>query len=559
MSDIDDLRDLVESNQNYNVEAHVVLQTAIDNEREMRIAGDAASIAAVTTVTNSLQLTNQQLSQEVLDRSAGDLVSDNNITALTSRFISEWESINQDLTTLKVNTNSSLKLLDQRIDATNLALEVQKTDLMEIIDDRFNYVNNKTTQLQADVDKYLVLLQDITMDSSQITMDNGEINMGAWTILSQAREWDLEIINSVKNYMHTTDEHISEELENIQNQIPNKDEVITQAIEALSDAKIIQDLDDRIGNAEVSINGVSMSLIEYQKQQQQALIDMSQEITNKVKAEADERVAQVESETNDRIDAIRRETVIRTEQIRLLDDGLTTETNERIEGDNKAYELIENLKASNETDLANVYEKIQVNVDNIKANADKITQLDARTTVVESDVTIAKNNAATALQQANAAVDANKATAERVDQMEASIETIQGDLSNKVDATAFNNLKAEVTTLDGKVTTNAQSISSLQGTVSSLDSTVSGHTSAISNLQITQTQQGNTITQISQDLTSLKSDVTSLDGTVSANTSAITLLQSKTSTLEQGLEAVSTSTTQLESKLNNLKSEAKRS
>lgn len=548
MSDIDDLRDLVESNQNYNVEAHVVLQTAIDNEREMRIAGDAASIAAVTTVTNSLQLTNQQLSQEVLDRSAGDLVSDNNITALTSRFISEWESINQDLTTLKVNTNSSLKLLDQRIDATNLALEVQKTDLMEIIDDRFNYVNNKTTQLQADVDKYLVLLQDITMDSSQITMDNGEINMGAWTILSQAREWDLEILRGFKNFTAETEQNINDALEDLQNKLPIEQDIIDKAIEALSNSQTIKDLDAAIKDNGIEIAQVNDALIAEAQRISNDIINLSQAKTNELKAEVGEVNSRVEKEVTDRIDAVQREARIRQEQINQQTVDMNAEIDERVtELTTQVNDVLNNaVDGFNQqvTELKNQDAYILDDLTTYKAtNDDRVTGVVNQTTINTNNIT----------QQASqlSAVQTTLGTKNRTftqSSQPSSIGLVTGD--TWINTTSGKNFEVKVWTgsewsavTDPRISANATNIANQSTQITNLQNGVTANTNSINalNIDVSNIKAESVTFAKAKAVEDLTANVSIIDGKVSNNTSKISTLESTAEQLQEDINSKATS------------------
>lgn len=570
MSEIDDLKILVDANQNYNVEAHVILHTAIDNERVLRIAGDAVSMSAIRIVSDSVALANSLLSNEVLNRSEGDLVSDSHYTSLNERFLLEWGNLNTVLTDLRVDTNARLTQLDQRIDATNLEIELTELLLRTLITNEIKLVSTRVDALQEDVDKYLVLLQNITLDSTQITLDNGEIIAGAWTILSQAREWDLDIIRSLKKYQANTDDRIDQSLEDIQNQLPNVQQIINEAIEALSQSPVITELDKLIGDALINIDGVSQTVMEHKTQQQQDMINMAQLVATTAKAESEARVVAIKDETDARINSIQRESTVRLEQIRLLNegldlemtdrleqikllnDGLTKETTERIDGDNHAYELIENLKVSSGQDLANVYQQIAVNRDDISANALAVTQLDARLVTAQDTASTAIVNAATALDRANTAVTATTAVAEQVQAINVSIGEITGSLNNKVDVIAFNTLKAEVERVDGVTKSNTESISSITGNIATLDGAVKGNATAIEGLQVTQTSMGDSITQLAQRTTVLESSVGTLNGAVAGNATAIDNIKIQVDKQDKDIKSVSEANTLLTTRVDNI-------
>ena len=84
--------------------------------------------------------------------------------------------------------------LDARITTTEASFNHRELKLYQGIQEVFTNLDGRYSSMDARIKKYEDMLQDITMDSIRITMDNGEINMGACTILSQAREWDLEIL-----------------------------------------------------------------------------------------------------------------------------------------------------------------------------------------------------------------------------------------------------------------------------------------------------------------------------------------------------------------------------
>ena len=91
---------------------------------------------------------------------------------------------------------------------------------------------------------------------------------------------------------------------------------------------------------------------------------------------------------------------------------------------------------------------------------------------------------------------------------------------SKANATATESLTATVTSLDGVVTAQGQSITDLSAELENIDGSIGGHGTAISNLQTTVTQQGNTLTSQGVSMTQLNNSLTVTNTNVGAAQSA---------------------------------------
>lgn len=523
------------------------LWEGLEDEKISRIAGDEANKKFTLQVQNENQGTESRLSTEVIHRSEGDLVNVGSLNALAQamseyRIKTDLELANEAIARQQLGVTLDTKINNFVASWDHTTMSIYSA-IQAVQDD----VTMKNYAMDMRIRKYEDMLQDITTDSIQITMDNGEINMGAWTILSQAREWDLEILGKFKDYKVQTDKDINDAIEDIQNKLPVTEEIIKEAIEALSNAPIIKELENEIGSLEVTIDGVSKTMMEHRIDVQNEMINLSKELGDKVTAETNARVDALNKETTDRINEIQKETAVRTEQFRQLDDGLTVEIQERIDGDNKAYELIENLKSSNETNLADVYQKIAVNTSDISANASKIEQVTAEVQVAQGDANQALVNAATALEQANSAATATNALAERVTQTETK-------LGEKVDAVVFNQTKSEVERIDGVTKAQGQEITTIKGNVETMDGVVKGHTTAIDAITSTQSAQGDKINQVTERTTVLEGKVSTLNSGLEANTTAVNNLKTEVDKNGQDIKTVADNTTKLSAKVDGLRS-----
>ena len=628
------------------------LWEGLEDEKISRIAGDDANKLFTEQVQGENQGTESRLSTEVIHRSEGDI---NNITSLNA--------LAQALSDYRIKTD--LEINQEKIAREHLGLELNgRMDTLQASFSHSNYliyqaisevqkdVNFKYDALDVRVRKYEEMLQDITTDSIQITMDNGEINMGAWTILSQAREWDLEILANVKVYQDKTTGDLNQALIDLQAKLPVEQDIIDRAIEGLGNSQIIKDLDDRLEASAADVSNVRLGLIKETQDRQDQMLGMaqdnanefakqSQELNDKLQAETnarilavqreaairqqelldeaadrtteiDEKIAELELEIgdltviHDRIDAVegkvteldtrltqgvadvnaaanslntkvdankadadakhtalvnktdatntsvKAEETARIAAVKALNDGLTAEIQFRKDGDTANLTALNNYKASNDTALANVRDALAVNVTATTANASAISALDTRLTTNESETATAKALAASATQKAETALSETASLATQMTTVNASIEDIQTDLGNKADASAVSTLQAQVTNIDGRVTTNTNALTALNTTVGTLDGTVKGHTTAITGLETKQTQQGTAIIQLATDTTALKNSVASIEGeldtkvdssafnqlssTVTKNTNDITTNSNAITNLNTGLD-----------------------
>ena len=287
------------------------LWESLQNETISRVAGDNANNQLVVDVNTANQGTESRLSTEVLHRSEGDLINVNSINALTQalsdyRIKTDLEIATEKLAReqlgidLDIKINNAVASFDHREHQIYTAIGIVQTDL----DDKYISMSQR-------IAKYEDMLQDITTDSIQITMDNGEINMGAWTILSQAREWDLEILGKFKDYQTVIDGDLDQALQDLQNKLPVEQDIIDKAIEALSQAPIIKELDDKLAQNLTDINSINNKLAQQAQDTAIEMINLSQALSAEVVRKTDEIASTVVAETDARVFEISKETATR--------------------------------------------------------------------------------------------------------------------------------------------------------------------------------------------------------------------------------------------------------
>lgn len=506
-------------------------------ERTERIAGDAAVNSKLDIVTTELQNTQASVTTEVMHRSEGDLVVQRILEGYIQdlldgkaddfeRYIEFQNSQNLNYTDVR-NFVSDIR--------TSLADEIRNlsTNLMDNLqanDARYN-------ELVSDVDRYIEILSDITLDSNQITLDNGELRAGAWTILSQARQWDLDIISRLNGLSASVGESLKDAVEDIQNQLPSTEETITKAIEELSNSPIIKNLSDLLNQSIENDTAYQNELLEQARQHANAMAQLAEDIRAEALAKAQEMEDYMAGEVTARITEVNKEVAARKEAIDLLtedmltrvdqdkadfqadmlattnriiaaEDGLTSEIQNRKDGDSSTLNALNTYKVSNDTALTGLSTSLSNNVTKTNANTTLITGLTSRMDTAELGIESATTAAADAMSKATTAVSANSALATRVDALAASLTESDGTV---VDVNAFNALKAEVNTVKGTVTGLVEDVTALESNYTSVNSKVTSQGTAIGTLNTKMSTAENSISQSANDITLLKTDISSIN------------------------------------------------
>ena len=291
------------------------LWLGLEDEKISRIAGDEANKQFTELVKQQNSGTESRLSIEVIHRSEGDLSNLNSLNAV-AQALSDYRI----KTDLEINNEIIARKalgveLNTRVNNFVAAWDHQKFLIYQTIQEVQDDVDDKYQSMDSRIKKYEDMLQDITTDSIQITMDNGEINMGAWTILSQAREWDLEIIAEMKTFQVNINGSINEALEDFQKQMPVEENIINNALNAFSRSPIVSDLDDRISKGEGDVVDLHSKVDQNQQNTANEMIGLSDALNDKVKLEEDARKDSIQAEEQARIEAVQREADIRQQQL----------------------------------------------------------------------------------------------------------------------------------------------------------------------------------------------------------------------------------------------------
>lgn len=360
MSELDEVMLRQEQYESDNVGEHSRLWEAIDNANNMRSAGDEASRNETNIVDSRVTVHGKTISTEVTERKAGEL-----------RLLQYMQSVGFDLDDLSVEVRQKLVdiLLKHEQDYSILAGEV--SNALTLVQSFQRYVDTRVeserlvrekeaSKFDARVAKYESMLMDITIDSDQITMDNGELRWGAWTILSQAREWDLEILSMVKTMKIGIQTDINQSKEDLLELIPGDDHILEKAIEAITTSPVIQAIDKAIQDNIKNINSTQESLLNRANELLTQINNVSAANADALIQEAANRAHELASESQARLDALAREAKIRAAQMQQIAADQEELLNERIA----------EIEVSLDTDLSSVNTRIE----EVNKKADSIQQ-----------------------------------------------------------------------------------------------------------------------------------------------------------------------------------------
>lgn len=251
---------------------------------------------------------------------------------------------------------------------------------------------------------------------------------------------------------------------------------------------------------------VGLEIAREAKERALAIANESKLLNQKIAEETQNLINQIENQSNTLSqDTINRVLALQEEiqsKINTLNNGITTETENRIDEDNAIASSLTAYKTSN------------------------------------------NNAVSTVLSKAESAITANNALSSRLDALVASLTESDG---TTIDANAFNAMRAEVTTLNGTVSTLVEDVTALENSYSSALDLINTHGSAINTLQTKLTEMGNVVTQSANDITILKSDMGTVKNGLStkAEAEAVENLETRVTKTEDSQSALSHDVTNL--------------
>ena len=509
---------------------------SVDALRTEMQANDSALGARIDSTENSIDTLFSQDGNEVLNRTAADNVLQGLISTHIQNLLDSKQEELQRYLDFQSEQNLNSEAVRDYVTQMRASVVAEVNALTDLLTTNMQANDTRYNKLKDDVARYLTILSDIKIDSNQIRIDNGELRAGAWTILSQARAWDLDILKRLNQVEAGVGTSLADAVEELQNSVPSTEETISRAIAALSEATIITELDSLIASGMAATDALTLRI----NQVTQDIIISRNEVLASVGTSIASLTKDLNNEVEERINEIAREAATRVEQFNVLNieleslsDGFTSQIAQLAEDNAETLSALNAYKVSNDTALAGLISKVNINVADTAANAANISSLTARVGTNESNI-------ATVGNLAQSAVDTNSAQAVQLTSLTARVTTVEGVVSTKLDASvisqystttemnsaiasgftqysaslqediaansdAIASVSTRVTAVEGSVASNSTSITSLQNSVSGINTTLAtkADSSAVTSLASRVTANETTIASQSSNLTKL--------------------------------------------------------
>lgn len=228
--------------------------------------------------------------------------------------------------------------------------------LLDQVKDSEEALNAQYQALLTRVQKYEQMLQDITMDSNEFTMDTDQVNFTGWNILAQASYWDYVLrkeITKLSDQIKSAEykgELVADVSDSVLESLATSNQYISTIIGALTDSPLISDLDAAISSTSTGLSELSAAHEALKAKQYAdaiALADQNGETF-------DQLTLTFNNLLSEQIDRIADEAATRTRVIQELEDGITAEAQLRYEGQEAIATQVLAIKTSTETAIAGI-------------------------------------------------------------------------------------------------------------------------------------------------------------------------------------------------------------
>lgn len=230
------------------------------------------------------------------------------------------------------------------------------TVLLDQVKDSETALNTQYQSLLGRVQKYEQMLQDITMDSNEFTMDTDVVNFTGWNILAQASYWDYLLrkeITKLRDQIKSAEfkgELVADVSDNVLEQLSTGNQYISNIIGVLTDSPLIRHLDSALSGTSTGLSDLR-SAHEALKAKQYAdaiaLADQNGETFNQLTLTFNNLISE-------QIDRLAEEAATRTRVLQELEDGITAEAQLRYEGQEAIASQVLAIKTSTETAVAGI-------------------------------------------------------------------------------------------------------------------------------------------------------------------------------------------------------------
>ena len=228
--------------------------------------------------------------------------------------------------------------------------------LLDQVKDSESTLNTQYQALLARVQKYEQMLQDITMDSNEFTMDADVVNFTGWNILAQASYWDYLLrkeITKLSDQIKSAEfkgSLVADVSNSVLESLSTGNHYISNIIGALTDSPLIRDLDAALSGTSTGLSDLRLAHETLKAKQYAdaiALADQNGETFNQLTLTFNNLISE-------QIDRIADEATTRTRLIQELEDGISIESQLRYEGQEAIASQVLAIKTSTETAVAGI-------------------------------------------------------------------------------------------------------------------------------------------------------------------------------------------------------------
>jgi hypothetical protein len=228
--------------------------------------------------------------------------------------------------------------------------------LLDQVRDSEADLNTQYQALLTRVRRYEQMLQDITMDSNEFTMDTDEVNFTGWNILAQASYWDYLLrkeITKLSDQIKSAEykgELVADVSDSVLESLSTGNQYISNIIGALTDSPLIRDLGAALSGTSTSLSDLRLAHETLKAKQYADAIALAEQNGETF----DQLTLTFNDLISEQIGKIAEEAAIRTSLFQELEDGITTEAQLRYEGQEAIATQVLAIKTSTETAVAGI-------------------------------------------------------------------------------------------------------------------------------------------------------------------------------------------------------------
>ena len=228
--------------------------------------------------------------------------------------------------------------------------------LLDQVRDSEAALNAQYQALLARVQKYEQMLQDITMDSNEFTMDTDEVNFTGWNILAQASYWDYLLrkeITKLRDQIKSAEykgELVADVSNSVLESLATGNQHITNIIGALTDSPLIRDLDAALSSTSTSLSELRSAHEALKAKQYADAIALADQNGQTF----DQLTLTFNNLISEQIGRLADEAATRTSALQVLEDGIAAEAQLRYEGQEAIASQVLAIKTSTETAVAGI-------------------------------------------------------------------------------------------------------------------------------------------------------------------------------------------------------------